>query len=751
MPYFISSPYQFENHQLFVFVKLLFALIRKNLDVEDVIALARNYLINIDAGKVDDFENYCLKFAINHNKFIKPFIYKDAVEFENAEEVRAHLVSVVSMFSSVYSDRMTVKEIVDSLQQFLVDYDINFKLETLRQEQVELGAEREAKATEQAYKKLEEVLAMLAQFLGEQKMDLEQFYTLLISGLQSADINLIPLGVDQIQVVESADGLYNVKNLYVVGASEGLFPVRQQDLGLVQDAEIISLENFAQKKIEPTIRLINRRERYKVYELLQLPTNKLTISYSEHLASGEEAKMSALVQMLSGLFTEKGQEELEVQKVYNPFVEDNSNEFILSLGSKKVAMNYLAQALSKYKQGIDYEVGYNQIDSLYHALVPYMDKETKALFDNINIEQEDSEISNAKTLFFPKGTTSISQLERYFSCPFRHFADYGLRLKERQLANMKALDVGDILHEVAERFVNHYKTHKDFDVDKFAINVLNQVLSKEKYSVEQNRILVNILKSEVKRICNALYNELNASNFVPVATEKWFGKEGQFKGVKLKTGIEVVGKIDRVDFTDKFYRIIDYKTGKIESSAEDIYFGRKLQLALYLSAIKDSKRNPAGVLYFPLRNEFADSKEKALESYRMKGFILHDKDAILSMDKTLNVQNPRSLFITPELKTSKEVVETGEVVFKNNSSLLSESELLSMASYTRELAGKASQEIINGYVKATPYKNGESLACAYCQYQNVCGILSNNYKTLRESTISNAGEFYKGGKSWEEK
>ena len=49
-------------------------------------------------------------------------------------------------------------------------------------------------ATEQAKKKAYDVLNMLGQFLGGRKLKLDELYTLLISGLESADINLLPLG-----------------------------------------------------------------------------------------------------------------------------------------------------------------------------------------------------------------------------------------------------------------------------------------------------------------------------------------------------------------------------------------------------------------------------------------------------------------------------------------------------------------------------------------------------------------------------
>lgn len=759
IPYFVAEPFEFESHELFVFIKLLFLMIRKNMEAEDVLKFARSGLIGLDFDMVDDFENYVLKYGINHNKFLKPFTFGNgAMSSQNAEKVREELCNIVKKFADVYNETMTIGEISTSVLAFLEEYGMELKLKVLQEKQELLGKQRHSYATKQAYGKAVEVLSMLSQFLGEQKAKLEDFYTLLISGLESADISLLPLSIDQVQIVASADGLYDIKNLYVVGASDGNFPIREQDLGLIQDAEIGALEGLSEKKIEPTIKTINRRERFKVFELLSLAKEKLTISFSEHISGGEEAKMTALMQSLSALFLDKNGDDFPINKYYNAFDgeevdKNNLKGFAIRLGTKRVALNYLSESLSKYRQGLNYEQGTYFVHSLYKALEDDFDEDTKKWFNNINKDQENLIISNAKDLFFPKGTTSISQIERYFACPFEHFATYGLKLKEKELASMRALDVGDILHEVAEKFINFTKNHKDIKIETVASNLLKSVLSKEKYSEEDNRILIKILESEAVRLCKNLYAELEVSSFKLLATEKWFGKNGEYKGILLndENKIELVGKIDRIDQTDKYYRLIDYKTGKIESSAEDIYYGRKLQLALYLSAIDEIKKEPAGVLYFPIRNEFADGKAKAQETYKMKGFILNDPNAIFSMDNSICYDNPKSRFVFPVLNAGKEAVKKGEIAFRKDDSLLTSGQMKSMASYAVAVSTKAVEEMVEGYVEASPYKHSGKMTCDHCEFKNVCGIMSKDYSSVREPLLSNAKDFYQGEKIWDKK
>ena len=84
-----------------------------------------------------------------------------------------------------------------------------------------------------------------------------------------------------------------------------------------------------------------------------------------------------------------------------------------------------------------------------------------------------------------------------------------------------------------------------------------------------------------------------------------------------------------------------------------------------------------------------------------------------------------------------------------NNGLMTSSQLESMASYASSVASKAIDEILAGYCEPSPYKHSGALACEYCQFKNVCGIVSLGYTTVREPLLSNAKDFYLGGKIWQ--
>src|SRR5204862_2094899 len=59
----------------------------------------------------------------------------------------------------------------------------------------------------------------------------------------------------------------------------------------------------------------------------------------------------------------------------------------------------------------------------------------------------------ARRLFGSPLKASVSRIESFASCPFRHFARYGLKLAEREDNDVTALDLGTVYHEILEQFV----------------------------------------------------------------------------------------------------------------------------------------------------------------------------------------------------------------------------------------------------------------------------------------------------------
>lgn len=508
----------------------------------------------------------------------------------------------------------------------------------------------------------------------------------------------------------------------------------KDDCGVITDHEIGKLQEVYEKKIEPTIRTVNKRERLKLFDLLLAVTEKLFVSYPVFNAGHEQLKASHIINELKKIFVGQNGKNPEVLNENDLNLlslagdeKHAATNFALETGSRIVGEKKLVKMLSDVKNNIaNGDILYS---SLYEALKDGMSDGLKTAVKNTNEKKVVGSVKNARELFFKEGKTSASALETYFACPYKYFVEKGLLVREREEAKMKAMDVGNMLHKLAELFT------KKLNEDELLINnetkaqaetdrLINEIIVAEKYNATVNRYLIEILKKEAQRLCKALVFAKKHSCFKTQYTEVNFGDNGVMPGLLLeKSKVKLSGFIDRIDICDNKFRVIDYKTGKIKILSGDIYYGKKLQLFSYLSAAKNyTKLLPAGVFYFPIKNNFQDEKEgDMLSSYRMMGYIENDPGIIRKMDTSVNFENKKSKIIPVTYKA-----DSGEnklvIVTDKNKSIISAEDFALLGAYTERLADEAVNEIIAGNITPSPYIQGGEKPCDYCCLKFMCAF-----------------------------
>jgi len=156
-----------------------------------------------------------------------------------------------------------------------------------------------------------------------------------------------------------------------------------------------------------------------------------------------------------------------------------------------------------------------------------------------------------------------------------------------------------------------------------------------------------------------------------------------------------------VDSTEKYVRVIDYKTGSIDDKAVSYYTGRKLQMQLYMSAIQ-GERIPAGVFYFPASIDYTETTEKR---FQMKGFLNGETEALLCGDKTLQ-EGEQSEYFPASLNNNRSKRVMDEQTFRD------------FLDYSVLVARQGCKELKEGFIAPTPYKG----SCDYCKYGGLCGF-----------------------------
>lgn len=591
------------------------------------------------------------------------------------------------------------------LNDALVFFDCKNRLEVFAQQYAQRGFIREEKIFLQIYQKYEDAIQNFVKVSQDELFDLTSFLDDFSVFCQSVKISTVPIKANSIYVGDATDDFFaHVKTLYILGASGDSLPKSVYDCGLILDKDISSVEGLGQ--ITPTIRMINKRNKFKLFNLCLCPTQNLNVVYS--MVDGKDIPCYFVHELLYMFAMAK--EDIIPSVLFEDFVSKDmqiQNMYLHAI-NKRIAQRYLMQSL---------EMRFNTkevTNSLYDAL-----KDVDNALKYLNFDNNKQNISNASKLFFENGYTKVSELETFFDCPYRHFLTYGIKLCETPNCDIDARDIGNVLHYICENFVKqHGENFDNSQIACFVKNAFEDIKKQEKFWKfeinKRNKVVLNFLKSESHLLCEGLKKHILQSDFKPFKTEYMFLQE--LDGVKIK------GFVDRIDKCEECYRVIDYKSGNPDISEKDVYIGTKIQPLVYGKIVKQIFGNCSGVFLMPLKNQ------KNLDNYKLKGFYKKDVGVVRRMDNTLSLENPNSNLISAKFSVKKQNLESGKYELSSTSGKQSFDKMLD---YAGKLAKSGVDQISEGLVNILPLKD----SCNFCPYKGVCNFDAKYGNTYRKPSF----------------
>ena len=678
-----------------------------NFDKDYMLKIASNPYSNINKEDYNCFDNYILKYGINYSRFETPFeIAKEDVFFEGAERVRSKIIDMLSVFTTNDTNR----EYIESCRAFLTKNEFLKRTNDFMDKEIQFKNEFYLPITKQMYEKIYDVLDEYEEILGDEESTLEEFSITLENMYNDIEIGLVPVYVDSVYLGITTSMYQKVKNMIVLGANQGQIPVYQKEKTILNNNDLeLMLKN--EIYISPTPKMGNNNALFYILELLAMPTNKLIVSYNEQLGSSSD-----IIRELKYLFSIKEQRfNFNISDIYLESGEDKVKELLPSIISTYANMKKIIIADSSNGKVPKFMAPYN---AMYSALTK---KDKDLVVRYINFNKKVTKIANADKLYFTKDYTYVSQLENFFHCPYKHFMDYGLNLKDRKEAKISNLEIGNIIHEVLEIF---FTRNKDFSLTTQEIeSKVNEIFDEISKDPETHAILertpaplVTKLQVECRETCKGLVSRLKYTKFVPYKFEVSFGYKGGNDSIKIQLEdktIKFIGKIDRIDRYNNRIMIIDYKTGSsISSKLQDVYCGKKIQLYMYLSALllQHKEYKPAGVYYQPISIRYSDSEN--LDRYKYLGQTNVDSLVMKDIDYTID-EGSESVLIEGLKK-----IKNGNLSKNSLENCLSDKEFEQVCDYVNRLSTNACEEIKSGYIEATPYDG----TCQYCEYAGVCGF-----------------------------
>ena len=735
IPIFIDENRDLNQNIVIQYILGILEIFIKNWSYEAVFNYIKTGFSNIEEDDIFKLEKYCLKWGIKQNKWKKEFTYgnyeeKDKTDIERLEQIRKDLVTPLMNLKYKIDENKTVEGISKAIYEFLVEQQIYEKAQIKIQELNEIGQIDLANEYESSIQTIIEILDEIVLVFKDDKITIDKYNQILKIGFKNSSLTKIPGTQDQVIMGDvDRSRSHKVKAIFIIGLNDGEFPSVRKDEGFLNDAD---REVLKQNGIELAKGTIDKlyEDSFNIYKAFTTAEEKLYLLYSSSDMQGKALRPSMLIN--------------KIKKIY-PMLQEQSDviERRSEILNKKTTYEELIINLSKLKEQDSIEKLWYYIYDYYQKNSEWNEKLKQSLkgLEYTNIPDKIDQ-NNIDRLYGNTLVTSISKLERYRSCPFSYYLQYGLKIKPQEELKIQTLNTGTFIHEVIDEFFGTVK-EVGIKLEEITEEQLSEIINKiidsklgqnKNYiftSTAKYRALVIRLKKIIKKALKYIIGTIVQSRFEVLGTEVEFGEKGKYKPIRLTLEdgkrIEIIGKIDRIDTAQgedgKYLRIIDYKSSAKNIDLNEVYAGLQIQLLTYLdAACKEEDLMPAGVLYFSMleqmiksdkRLEQEEIEEKIRSNFKMKGLILADVKVVKLHDK--NLQNGSSALVPAYIG------KDGELSEKKTSGVTAE-QFKDLQKYMYTIIKQISKEILGGNIDLKPYYKDKKTPCKYCDYKSICSF-----------------------------
>lgn len=752
IPIFIDRKRTMLHHPLIELLRSALEVVSQGWPTDAVLRCIKTGLLapKISQHDLDQFENYVLEYGIHHHRwtedkpwqiYVRTGLKKDEEEVQERiralNELRYSLIAPLKCLQQELECSQSVRDYCQAIVHFLTQLDVPKELEKWMDSCIQHGKLERAKEHGQVWNAVCTLLDQMVEVMGEDILPLDRFVRIIESGMEGMHFSLVPTSVDQVMIGSIQSRLANVRAAFVVGVNDGVYPAPPAETSLLSESE---REILAQAGIElaPSSEQRLLEEEFLMYTLLTTPSEKLYITYPLADEEGRGLEPSAYVNHIKRLFPKIKERLLLHEPTYG-----NDQEFI---SRPRPTLSQLAVQLRSWRKGYVINPLWFGVYNWYMEHDEWRDRAYWMLQSLYYTNQEKGlSKATARKLYSDHLRASISRLERFQACPFAHFADYGLGLKERPIFRLEAPDIGELFHAALDR-MSHYlrkarRSWRDLDieeVDLLAQRVVEELAPEFQkqilFSTKRMQYIGNKLAKVVSRAGKVLREHSLRSHFTPVETEVYFAENGVIPSLifTLPNGctLELIGRIDRVDVAQGsrglYVRIMDYKSSVRSLNLMEVYYGIALQMLTYLDVVVSNAERwlgqtaiPAGMLYFHVHDAMVkadgplaieDLQRQLLLQYKMKGLLLADEESVRLMD--LGIGNSRSDIIPVGFKKDGS--------FYQNSSVISNEQLEQLRNHVRHTIQQIGLDITEGNVQIAPYLLKKNTPCRFCAYKPVC-------------------------------
>ena len=726
VPLFSARREELLSKPLPALIALAYELPESGWAVDDVIGCLRTGLTGLSLEESDRLADYVFKWQLRGWAWERPEDWRQhpdgyGAAFDGQTEerlrdlnaLRRRFAGPLLRFIERSGRAKTAEGQAAALTGLLADWRLPEQLEE-RAAALEAAGEAELAAEySQLWELLVSALEQSAAILGSTAMERGVFGRLFLRMLSQYDIGLIPVSLDRVSAGDfDRMRRRHIRHLLVLGCSDDRLP-QTEESGGVFDAD----ERERLLELEIDLGASDGelwREFSLLYATLTLPSESLTLSCPVCGEDGEALRPAFLFNRASALFA------LDPERC-------DPEEARLSAPAP--ALTLAAQAVKGGSPRAE-------------AAAAWFAEKEPARFQKLRAaaEQTRGRLSPAavEALYGRRPRLSASRIDRFASCRYAFFCQYGLRAKPYEPAGFAPPEIGTFMHYVLEQTAREARERGGFSAlsdeelhrmtDRFVADYVRTELNDFKEKSPRFVYLFRRLCLDVHRVVLDMARELRLSDFEPVDFELDFSAASDIRPLELgedEGAMTLTGIADRVDgwlHEGKLYlRVVDYKTGQKKFSLSDVWYGMGLQMLLYLYALQaDGAARygheivPAGVMYVPARDALlsltrdpaeGEAEKKRADALRRSGLVLDDPALLEAWE-----HGSEKRYIPVKFK--KTAASEG---------LASLEQLGLLGRHIRGTLGEMAGELHRGSIAADPfYRSQQENACLNCDFFDAC-------------------------------
>jgi len=590
----------------------------------------------------------------------------------------------------------------------------------------------------------------MVDLLGDEQASVADFVEILEAGLEQFDLALTPPTVDQVLVGQlDRTRCPRLDTAFVIGLNEGEFPRSVREDSILSDGEREALQ---QRRIDldPDSERRGLDEKLLGYIAVTRASSRIVVTRATSNDDGKPLGASPYWNRLRRMLPDV--EPREIRRETDPAE---------TIGTPRQMVNALVHWARDGANDADGEPW----PALYQWLASYtccddsidvMRYRAWKALGYVNEARLSEEV--AAKLFAPPLRASVTRIETFATCPFKHYLRYGLRLRERDDADVTVMDLGNVYHSILEGVVREVLKRRadwaqlepnvtDAMIREYAQEVGRSLRGELMMSTARNRYLLNHIERTLGRVIASQRAAMRRGSFRPAVAELAFGRErSDLPALELTTpagrSVFLNGKIDRVDLVEggAQFAVIDYKLTGRPLALDRVYHGISLQLLTYLLVLDAQgervfgrKLTPAAAFYVKLLR-FLDE-------------VRHPDDALAPDDPAFDLKDkPRGIFDegavdhldddcpagTRSQVVQLQVKKDGTFGNLDNTDVAEREAFAALLAHVRRRVGELADQIVAGRVDVAPYRINKLTPCPTCEYRSVCRFdpALNRYRTL---------------------